>query len=337
MRLPPAEPARLSPAEPARLRPTEPAEPVGADLAACDAVIRQRSRSFYLASRLLPRDVRSAAIATYAFCRGADDDVDAPSSPEVARARHRATRARLARLYAGEPMDGPVGRAFAWVVRRADIPRAEPEALLDGMAQDLDEVRIADEEELLVYCYRAAGVVGRMMSRIMGRSDTEALRRAVDLGIAMQLTNVARDVGEDARQGRVYLPASWLVASGGSPAELLAAPDRPAPAALAATRRVLATAERYYGSGIGGIRLLPRACRPAILTAALLYREIGQVVHAHGGDGVTARASVGSARKLALALTAAARCAIDPSLRGRPATPHRIELHSALVRAGLAT
>ncbi|MBM4246241.1 MAG: phytoene/squalene synthase family protein, partial [Deltaproteobacteria bacterium] len=262
--------------------------PESADLAACREVIRVHSRSFHAASKLLPSDVRDAAVATYAFCRGADDDVDDAGSPDAARTRHARTRQRLDRLYAGDAMDTPVGRAFAWVVRGRGIPRAEPEALLDGMAQDLERVvRVADEEALLLYCYRAAGVVGRMMSRIMGRADDAALRRAVDLGIAMQLTNIARDVGEDAARDRVYLPGTWLAAESSSFDEVLS--RRAAPGVRAATLRVLARAEDYYASGIGGIALLPRGCRPSILSAALLYRAIGRRVRARGGDGVTAR------------------------------------------------
>lgn len=303
------------------------------DLAFCDEVIRRHSRSFHVASRLLPRAIRERAIATYAFCRGADDDVDVASGEGDARACHLATRARLGRLYAGLPMDDPVGRAFAAVVAAARIPRAEPEALLDGMAQDLGVVRMANADELLVYAWRAAGVVGCMMSRIMGRSDEEALRRAVDLGIGMQLTNIARDVGEDAARDRVYLPADWLAEAGSSVQEVLRC--APTPGVLATNRRVLALAERYYESGIGGIRLLPARSRPAILTAALTYREIGRRVQARGGDGVTARVAVPDARKLALVAGACARCAFDPGLRGDVREPHRAELHAALARAGM--
>lgn len=304
------------------------------DLAACREVIRVHSKSFHAASRLLPPDVRDAAVATYAFCRGADDDVDDAGSPDAARERHARTRRRLAALYAGEPMDTPVGRSFAWVVRSRAIPREEPDALLDGMAQDMGLVRVADEESLLLYCYRAAGVVGRMMSRIMGRSDAAALRRAVDLGIAMQLTNIARDVGEDAARGRVYLPGSWLAEAGSSFDEVLT--RTPAPGVLAANRRVLALAEGYYASGIGGIALLPARCRPAILAAALLYRAIGRKVAARDGDGVTERARVGGVTKLGLLASALARSTLDPRLRAQP-HDHDAALHAPLRRAGLST
>jgi len=304
------------------------------DLAACREVIRVHSRSFHAASRLLPADVRDAAVATYAFCRGADDDVDDAGSEEAARERHARTRTRLARLYAGEEMDTPVGRAFAWVVRTHAIPRDEPESLLDGMAQDVGVVRVADEESLLLYCYRAAGVVGRMMSRIMGRSDATALRRAIDLGIAMQLTNIARDVGEDAARDRVYLPGAWLAEAGSSFDEVLS--RVPAPGVLATNRRVLALAEGYYASGIGGIALLPARCRPSILAAAFLYRAIGRKVRERGGDGVSARARVGGVAKLALLASAVARSALDPRLRAAP-DAHDAALHAPLHRAGLST
>jgi phytoene desaturase len=319
---------REEPGGPARVAPL-----LADDLAVCRAVIREHSRSFSAASRLLPSAVRDAAVATYAFCRGADDDVDAAGSPAAARARHERTRERVARIYAGAEMTTPVARAFQWVVQRHGIPREEPDALLDGMEQDLGEVRVASAEALLLYCYRAAGVVGRMMSRIMGRDDPEALRRAVDLGIAMQLTNVARDVGEDARLGRVYLPATWLEAEGSHTDEVLAA--APTAGVLRANRRVLALAERYYESGIAGIGLLPARCRPAIYAAALVYREIGREVGRRGGDGVTARATLTSRRRASLLATAMVGCWTSAAIRSGRVGGHATELHAPLRRAGL--
>jgi len=306
---------------------------LAADLAVCRAVIREHSRSFSAASRLLPRGVSDAAVATYAFCRGADDDVDDFASVAAARVRHERTRARVARIYAGEEMETAVARAFQWVVERHAIPREEPDALLDGMEQDLGEVRIPHLEALLLYCYRAAGVVGRMMSRIMGRGDAPALRRAVDLGIAMQLTNVARDVGEDARRGRVYLPAAWLEEEGSSPDDVLAV--EPTAGVLRTNRRVLALAERYYESGIGGIGLLPARCRPAIHAAALLYREIGREVLRRGGDGLTARAAISSRRRTELLAVAVLGSWTSPAVRAGRVDHHLAELHAPLRRAGL--
>jgi len=286
------------------------------DLAACRESIRRHSRSFYVASRLLPARVRDAAVATYAFCRAADDAVDEADSTDAARVRLADVRRRLDCIYRGAPVDTAAARAFARVVAAARIPRDEPDALADGMAQDLDTVRIADEDALLLYCHRAAGVVGRMMSRIMGRDDPDALQRAGHLGIAMQLTNIARDVGEDARRDRVYLPSTWLAEANATVDDVLAL--RPTPPVRSVTKRLLALADGYYTSGIGGIALLPPSCRPAILSAALLYRAIGERVRAHGGDGITARARVGAARKVGLIAVAGARCAFDPRLRSPP-------------------
>ncbi len=306
-----------------------------ADLAACHEVIRLHSRSFALASRLLPAGVRDAAVATYAFCRAADDAVDDAGAAGAARARHAATRQRLAAIYAGAPVDTAAGRAFARVVAAYRIPRSEPEALLDGMAQDLDEVRIADEDALLLYCHRAAGVVGRMMSRIMDRPDPDALSRAQHLGIAMQLSNIARDVGEDARRGRVYLPATWLAEAGGSASDVMR--PHPSPATRRTTRRILAHAETYYASGIAGIGLLPRTCRPAILSAALLYRAIGRRVGAADGDGVTRRHRVAAVRKAGLVALALVRCGLDPRLRPQAPRPDATALELALRRSGVAS
>jgi phytoene synthase len=150
--------------------------------------------------------------------------------------------------------------------------------------------------------------------------------------MAMQLTNIARDVGEDAARGRVYLPGDWLVAAGSSFAAVLA--GKPAPGVLAVNLRVLERAEEYYRSGIGGICLLPAASRPAILGAALLYRAIGRRVRARGGDGVTERARVGAPAKLALLGAAVARCALDPRLWTQP-NEHDAALHAPLHRVGL--
>ncbi len=317
-----------------RLLPEASPASLADDLRECREVIRVHSRSFHAASLLLPRVSRDAAVATYAFCRGADDDVDDAKDERDAHERHAATRARLGIIYAGAQPPGAVGRAFAWVVHAFGLPRAEPEALLDGMQQDLQPMLVEDEDALMAYCWRAAGVVGLMMSRIMGRGDAAALRRAVDLGIAMQLTNIARDVGEDARRGRVYLPRTWLREAGSSTEEVLSGRNTPGIAAV--NRRVLALAERFYDSGIDGIALLPASCRPAILAAALIYREIGMKVLAVGGDGVTARQRVGGARKFVLALRSVVQCALWPRFRRAEVPEHDAALHEGLRRLGMA-
>ncbi|MCA1664709.1 MAG: phytoene/squalene synthase family protein, partial [Myxococcales bacterium] len=200
------------------------------DRLACRAWIQRHSKSFFLSSLLLPPRVRQASWALYAFCRRADDAVDEQSAGGMARVE--SLRARLERVYAGRADDDAIDRAFGAVVERHAIPRALPEALLAGMEMDARGTGYANDDELLVYCFRVAATVGLMMTRVMGASDDVAYLRAADLGVAMQLTNIARDVGEDERRGRVYLPASLLDGVGG---------DR-----RAAVRALLLRAEAHY-------------------------------------------------------------------------------------------
>jgi len=181
------------------------------DYAACREAIRQGSRSFFAASLLLPGKVRTPAYGLYAFCRLSDDavDIEGGSSAAVERLRER-----LSRAYEGDPHPIAADRAMADLVRRYAIPRTVPEALLEGLAWDAEGRRYETLEGLHDYAARVAGTVGVMMTLIMGARDPQALARACDLGSAMQLTNIARDVGEDARAGRLYLPLLWLREAG---------------------------------------------------------------------------------------------------------------------------
>jgi phytoene synthase len=204
-----------------------------ADLAACRALLRDGSRSFDAASRLLPRAARDPATALYAFCRVADDAIDGGHGDEL-----EALRTRLAQAYEGSPAPTPVDRAFAAVVRQYALPRILPEALLEGFAWDAHGRRYADLSELRSYAVRVAGTVGAMMALLMGVRDPEGLAAAIDLGVAMQLTNIARDVGEDARAGRLYLPLAWLREAGIDPDRFLACP-RHSEAVAAVIQRLL--------------------------------------------------------------------------------------------------
>ncbi len=186
------------------------------DLVRCREILREGSKSFHAASLLLPARVRAPASAVYAFCRVADDAVDAVS-PREAPASLERLRGRLDRAYAGAPNDHPVDRAFADVVRRYDIPRAVPDALLEGFAWDVEGRRYETLSDVLAYSARVASAVGVMMTLLMGPRARGVHARACDLGAAMQLTNICRDVGEDARNGRVYLPTDWLVEEGIDP------------------------------------------------------------------------------------------------------------------------
>lgn len=264
-----------------------------ADLAACRALLRNGSRSFLAASHLLPGWVRDDAIALYAFCRVADDAIDQAGGG----AALGSLRARLEAAYAGSPADIPADRALADLVARRDIPIALPAALLEGFAWDADGRRYADISALSAYAVRVAGSVGAMMALLMDARAPETVARACDLGVAMQLSNIARDVGEDARAGRLYLPLDWLRAAGIDPDGWLARPvfnD----ALAGVVRRLLEVAEAFYRRADDGIRALPRSCRLGIGAARVLYAEIGCQVARNGYDSVSTRAVVSGRRKL---------------------------------------
>lgn len=290
----------------------DPAE-AAADLAACRELLRDGSRSFLAASRLLPREVRESACALYAFCRLADDAVDVEPGPGDAVSR---LRDRLARIYRGQPLPIAADRALAVVVQRYAIPRAVPEALLDGFEWDAEGRRFETLDDLQAYAARVAATVGVMMALLMGVRSPDGLARACDLGVAMQLSNIARDVGEDARMGRVYLPLAWLREAGIDPDAWLAAP-RFSPALASVVQRLLDAADALYRRVDAGVAQLPLACRPGINAARYLYAEIGREVERRGLDSVSQRAVVPRVRKLGLLLGALA--ALQPARPARAA------------------
>jgi phytoene synthase len=262
-----------------------------ADLAACRALLRGGSKSFDAASKLLPRAVCEPAVALYAFCREADDVIDRDGGSLDW------LRQRLTLAYAGNPLDNPTDRAFAHIVDRFAIPRALPEALLEGFAWDATGRRYNSLPELRAYAVRVAGTVGGMMAVLMGVRDRERLSAAIDLGVAMQLSNIARDVGEDARNGRLYLPLDWLTEMGIDPDAFLRDPQH-TPALGRVIWRLLDTANEYYRRAGAGIARLPIGCRFGIAAARLLYAEIGHEVNRRGLDSVSGRAVVSSRRKV---------------------------------------
>ncbi|MBV8911953.1 MAG: phytoene/squalene synthase family protein [Acetobacteraceae bacterium] len=271
-------------------------ESVGDDLAACRRLLRGGSRSFFAASLLLPRRVRRPATALYAFCRVADDLIDLDGSAEALDVLHR----RLGLIYAGRPTPEPVDRALAHVVARHRIPRVLLDRLLEGFSWDSEGRRYEDLPALHAYAARVAGTVGAMMALLMDVRSPGTVARACDLGMAMQLTNIARDVGEDAQAGRVYLPLCWMREEGLDPDSWLARPV-PSPALARVIARVLAEAARSYARADWGIAALPFAYRAGTGTARRLYAEIGQEVARNGYDSVRTRARVRLPRKLALA------------------------------------
>ncbi|GAA0787142.1 phytoene/squalene synthase family protein [Roseibium denhamense] len=276
------------------------------DLKACAAAIRKGSKSFHLASLILPGETRKAARALYAFCRHSDDLIDDPRSDGRALDQ---LRGRLNLIYEGKPADYACDRAFHRTVDDYAIPKCIPDALLDGFALDIGGARYTTIDDVKHYATCVAATVGLMMALVMRTGDRNALARAADLGIAMQLTNIARDVGEDARNGRIYLPSEWMRDEGLDADEFLANPEF-SPALGRVVKRLLNEADHHYRLGHAGIEALPANCRHAIRTAALVYEEIGAEVRASGYDSVTRRAFTTNARKLAL-LVKARRAAIE--------------------------
>ena len=276
----------------------EPMRP--ADLAACRAALVVGSKSFAAAARILPRRVRAPATALYAFCRVADDAVDTEADPKASVKR---LRARLDAIYANAPFDHPADRAFAAVVAEYEMPKELPAALIDGFEWDAEGRRYDTLDALHAYCARVAGTVGAMMALLMGVRDPDRLARACDLVVAMQLTNIARDVGEDARNGRIYLPLDWLREAGVAPQDWEAAPTY-SPAVRGVVHRMLENADALYARSEAGIAALPADCRASIRAAGRIYAEIGRLVRSTGFDPVLTRAIVPKRRKMTLLASA---------------------------------
>ncbi len=264
------------------------------DIGHCAAAIRTGSHSFYAASKLLPGDVRDPVRILYAFCRLADDEVDEGQDKTKAVL---SLGERLDRVYAGRPIDRPEDRAMASLVVDHEMPRVLPEALLEGLAWDAQERRYETIADLRDYAARVAAAVGVMMCVLMKSRNRDVLARACDLGVAMQLTNIARDVGEDARAGRIYLPISWCRESGIDPKSFLQNPVMGDEIA-GIVKRLLAEADRLYRRSEAGIDALPFRGRMAIWSARLIYDGIGGCLKSHGYNSIDHRASTSTWRKL---------------------------------------
>lgn len=233
-------------------------------------VLAHHGRTFHLASYLLPHDRRHDAAVLYAFCRNVDDLADEAPDPVAA---HTAIESVLEELDgAREPR--PWVAAFLDVAQRRGIDRLPARDLCEAVLGDLGHVRVQTDHELFRYGYGVAGTVGLMMCGVLGVDDPGALPRAVDLGIAMQITNICRDVKEDAARGRVYLPADRLWAAGVDP-EALVRGEADSAAVAGVIRDLVDLADRFYRSGDQGLRAIPMPARAAILVASRVYRAIG--------------------------------------------------------------
>jgi len=306
-----------------------PSSSQASDLEACRILLRAGSKSFHAASLLLPADVRPSVWALYAFCRVADDEVDDSGSGATAVAN---LRSRLVAAYGGAPHDDPVDRAFTAMVSRYAIPFALPAALIEGFEWDVAGRVYETLSDTCAYGVRVAGTVGVMMSLIMGVTEAEALARACDLGVAMQLTNIARDVGEDARLGRLYLPRQWFFEEGIDPERWLASPIF-SPQIARMVQRLLQEAEYLYARAEQGIALLPMGVRPAIWSARYIYSEIGREIAQAQYDSVSRRAIVSHPRKAILLGKAMAVAAVSGTGFGAPPLPEGAFLVQAAARA----
>lgn len=290
-----------------------------------EQVLAKGSRSFHLAAQFLPRSARLDAAMVYTLCRNIDDEAD--DAQDLAQADRALSS--LAQELLGQAPPRPVVADFLAVAQRRGLQVAHALELIEGARTDLGPVLLESEGELIRYAYRVAGTVGLMMTKVIGAVDPAAAPFAIDLGVAMQLTNIARDVQEDASLGRVYLPRTWLAEQGLDPESILEGTvDRFALAQV--VRRLLALAERYYASADRGLHFIPLRTRVAIVVASRVYRGIGTLLLARGADPLQGRTVVGPLRRLSTALLALGNL-LRPTFHGLLGrTPHRPELHAPI-------
>jgi len=270
----------------------------------CQRKTAQSGSSFYYSFLFLPPDRRRAITALYAFCREVDDVVDEITEPEVARAKLAWWRNEIGAAYAGSPQH-PVSRALQPVVVAYRLPEAHFQAVIDGMTMDIERNRYLDFAELEHYCHRVAGVVGLMSAEIFGYRDERTRDYAHDLGIAFQLTNIIRDVGEDARRGRIYLPQQEFVAHGVSAAALLDGEGGAGFRSLMAAQ--VARARHWYGQALAALPPVDRRTqRPGLIMAAI-YQTLLDEIERDGFRVLDRRIALTPLRKLWIAWRTARR------------------------------
>lgn len=293
---------------------------VRAALERCRWMIAKGSKSFSLAARLFETETRDAACFLYGWCRYCDDQVDEAgqaADPGELENRVQALKDKTMSAFSSEAQQEPVFVALQYVVHRYAIPSHYALELIEGMSMDVRGTRYRSLQELLLYCYRVAGTVGLMMSHVMGLRSENALKYAADLGIAMQLTNIARDIIEDAGMGRIYLPLDWLDEARISSDEIAAPENRETLALL--TRRLLREAEGYYRSGDAGLWYLSFRSACAVSAAREVYSGIGDLLVIRGARAWDRRTYLGTPRKVLMIARGLGR--LLRSLPARIATP----------------
>ncbi|MBS4097090.1 MAG: presqualene diphosphate synthase HpnD [Sulfuricella sp.] len=264
----------------------------------CQENAAQSGSSFYYSFLFLPPERRRAITALYAFCREVDDVVDECTDLGVARAKLGWWREEVERIYQGKP-EHPVGQALAGVVGPFALPIGQLREIIDGMEMDLNHNRYQSFDDLALYCHRVAGVVGLLSARIFGYRDTRTEEYAHELGLAFQLTNIIRDVGEDARRNRIYLPLDEITHFGVSEADILHGKENQAFRELMAfqTER----AEGYYQRAFAALPQTDRRAQRTGLVMAAIYRTLLEEIQRGGFQVLDRRTSLTPMRKLWIA------------------------------------
>jgi phytoene synthase len=292
-------------------------------LEAAGDVLAKKGRSFHWARRLMSKTHAARATRLYALCRYLDDLSDEATSQADARVALAAARQAIE---TGNTTN-PVLRDGLSLMSECAIEATIVLELIRGISSDLEPVHMANEAELLCYCYRVAGTVGLMMCRVLDVTDPAALAHAVDLGIAMQLTNISRDISEDAEAGRRYLPATLVGEL--APAELISPSESLQPLVRSSLKNLLDLADQFYQSGELGLPYLPFRARCGILVAARVYGAIGTRLRQRGCDYWTGRVVVSDWEKGGISL----RALMPLPLRfdfWKCRTTHAAELHRHL-------
>ncbi|MCE5307843.1 MAG: phytoene/squalene synthase family protein [Acidobacteriales bacterium] len=269
----------------------------------CRGVARSRARNFYYSFRLLPKAERDAMCAMYAFMRYCDDLSDDPAEGDARSAIERWS-ADLDRALAGDAPEHPVWPAFCASVERYRIPHEYFRQMIAGVSSDLEPRTIRTFDDLRQYCYQVASVVGLCVIYILGFESPEAPRMAEDCGVAFQLTNILRDVGEDAGLGRVYLPQEDMARFGVSPEALR--DSRPTPEFLGLMRFEAARAREYYARSAPLVNLVKPAGRPMLRAIVAIYSRLLERIERSGFDVLRRRVSLPAWEKVWLMLRSAA-------------------------------
>lgn len=264
----------------------------------CQQKAAASGSSFYYSFLFLPPERRRAITALYAFCREVDDIVDECHDPQLAATKLVWWRTELDRLYAGHP-EHPVTQALQPAVTQFALPQELLLEIIDGMEMDLRQSRYLDFKALSLYCYRVASAVGLLAAEIFGYRDRRTQKYAHDLGMAFQLTNIIRDVGEDARRGRIYLPVDELQQFGVKAADILNA--RYSDEFRRLMEFQIERAERFYDQALGQLPKIDRTAQRPGLVMAAIYRALLDEIRRDGCRVLTQRTSLTPLRKLWLA------------------------------------